>query len=51
MKQYDMGNNERLSVGIEKQNDGTYLALTFTKSKYFKTRKGAERWLERVTSK
>jgi hypothetical protein len=45
MKTLDLGNNESLSTGIAKNSDGTYTALTFTKSKTFKTAKGAEKWL------
>jgi len=43
----DLGNNETLSHGVFLQDDGTYLALTFTKSRTFKSRKAAERWLAR----
>lgn len=43
----DLGNNEELSQGVFENSDGTYLALTFTKSKNFKTKKGAIRWLRR----
>jgi len=44
----DLGNNESVSRGVYAQADGTFLALTFTKSKTFKTRKGAERWFARA---
>ncbi len=44
------GNNETLSRGVFPQPDGTFLALTFTRSKTFRTRLGAERWLARVSS-
>ena len=47
----DMGNNERLSAGVFPQRDGTFLAMTFAHSKYFKTRNGAERWFARMTSR
>jgi len=40
----DLGNNETVSRGIYEVPEG-FLAMTFTKSKTFKTRKGAERWL------
>lgn len=43
----NLGNNETLSRGVFQQDDGTWLALTFTQSKVFKTRKGAEAWLAR----
>ena len=43
----DLGNNESLVCGIFPQADGTFDALTFTATKNFKTRKGAEKWLAR----
>jgi len=46
----DLGNNESASCGVYPQGDGSFLAMTFTQSKSFKTRKGAERWLERKTA-
>lgn len=45
MKTYDLGNNESASVGVVQNTDGTWLALTFTQSKEFKTEAGARRWL------
>ena len=42
---FDTGNNEQISIGIYKNNDGTYTAMTFTKSKDFKTLKGAQKWM------
>lgn len=45
MKTLDLGNNETLSTGINNNNDGTFTALTFTKSQTFKTLKGAQKWL------
>lgn len=45
MNKLDLGNNETLSTGINKNLDGTYTAMTFTQSKTFKTAKGAEKWL------
>jgi hypothetical protein len=47
----DLGNNEEISQGVNKNSDGTYTAMTFTKSKTFKTRNGAIRWLSRQLSK
>jgi hypothetical protein len=41
------GNNESYVRGIDRQADGTYLALTATDSKEFKSRRGAENWLAR----
>jgi hypothetical protein len=43
----DLGNNESLSRGVFPQNDGTFLALTYSASKTFKTEAGARRWLDR----
>jgi hypothetical protein len=45
MQVLDLGNNESLSVGVFPQHNGTFIALTLTQSKTFKTRKGAEKWL------
>jgi hypothetical protein len=45
----DMGNNESLVRGVFPQADGTFMALTFTQSKDFKTLKGAQRWLARAS--
>lgn len=42
----DLGNGETLSTGIFPQADGTYLALTLSVSRTFKTRKRAEQWME-----
>ena len=43
----DLGNNESLSQGAFPQHDGRFLALTFTRSRWFKTERGAVRWLKR----
>lgn len=43
-KSYDLGNNETAVIGIFKEKNGTYQALTRTKSKDFKTLSGAEKW-------
>ena len=43
--QIELGNNESATVGIVEQSDGSFLALTFSKSREFKTRKGAIKWL------
>lgn len=48
MKTYDLGNNEQVSVGIMANSNGTYTAMTFTKSKTFKTEVGAKKWLARM---
>jgi hypothetical protein len=47
MKTLDLGNNESVSRGVFPNTDGTFTAMTYTQSKEFKTRKGAERWLAR----
>jgi hypothetical protein len=47
MKTICTGNNETLSKGIFPQVNGTYLALTFSASKVFKTLAGAQRWMAR----
>lgn len=40
----DLGNNESLKRGVFLQDDGTYLAMTFTRSRVFKTRLRAVMW-------
>lgn len=40
----DLGNNETICLGVFK-NEAGYTALTFSKSKTFKTHKGACKWL------
>ena len=45
MRTIDFGNNETMVVGVDRNADGTFTALTLTESKSFKTAKGAERWL------
>lgn len=42
----DLGNNETASVGVFEVKEG-FLAITYTKSKTFKTKKAAEKWLEK----
>ena len=41
------GNNEQISTGVFKNNDGTFTAMTYSQSKDFKTQKGAEKWLNK----
>jgi len=41
----DIGNNESLTRGLFPQGDGTFIAMTFSQSKPFKTRNGAIKWL------
>lgn len=50
-KTYDMGNNEQASTGVFENSNGTFTAMTFTQSKEFKTRKGAEKWLAKRSGK
>ncbi|HIA8233005.1 DUF1391 domain-containing protein [Escherichia coli] len=37
----------RWIYGVFPNQDGTFTAMTYTKSKTFKTENGARRWLER----
>lgn len=48
MQKIDLGNNESMVCGVP-QPDGTFTAMTYTKSKTFKTETGARRWLEKHT--
>lgn len=50
-RRFDLGNNESAFTGIFPEADGMFLAMTFTQSKRFKTRAGAERWYARKTGK
>ena len=47
----NLGNNEQASSGIIAERDGTFTAMTFTKSKTFKTEAGARKWYARMTGK
>lgn len=40
-------NNVSESHGVAVRPDGVFVALTLSRSKTFKTRRGAERWLAR----
>ena len=42
-----LGNNEQAFRGVYRNQDGTWLAMTFTMSKTFKTEAGAVRWFEK----
>lgn len=44
---HDMGNNETVKTGVFPNTDSTFTALTFTKSKTFKTEAGALKWFNR----
>lgn len=50
MEKLDLGNNEAIYTGVYRNDDGTYLAITFSKSKTFKTEKGAIAWYKRNTA-
>ncbi|EAO6778210.1 DUF1391 domain-containing protein [Salmonella enterica] len=49
MDTIDPGNNESLVCGVFPNQDGTFTAMTYTKSKTFKSEAGARRWLARNT--
>ncbi|EGB9115624.1 DUF1391 domain-containing protein [Escherichia coli] len=43
MQKIDLGNNESLVCGVFPNQDGTFTAMTYTKSKTFKTETGVRR--------
>jgi hypothetical protein len=47
----NLGNNEAISRGVFPQADGTFLAMTFSQSKSFKTLAGAAKWFDRKSGK
>ncbi len=47
MDMLNLGNNESLVCGVFPNHDGTFTAMTYTRSKTFKTEAGAHRWLAR----
>ena len=49
MRTIQTGNNESITRGIFQNQDGTFTAMTFTRSKVFKTRAGAEKWFRKWT--
>ncbi|EAV2866449.1 DUF1391 domain-containing protein [Salmonella enterica] len=49
MKTIDPGNNESLVYGVFPNQDGTFTAMTFTRSKTFKTETGTKNWFKRNT--
>jgi hypothetical protein len=51
MKTLNLGNNEQISSGIIAERDGTFTAMTFTRSKNFKTEAGARKWYAKATGK
>ncbi|MCU6289389.1 YdaF family protein, partial [Escherichia coli] len=44
MDTIDLGNSESPVCGVFPNQDGTFTAMTYTKSKTFKTENGARRW-------
>lgn len=46
----DLGNTETVSRGVTLTNEG-WLALSYTRSKTFKTERGALKWLARKSPK
>ena len=44
-KTINTGNNETMAIGVFKNADGSFTAMTFSQSKTFKTEAGAVRWL------
>lgn len=49
MEKLNLGNNESVVRGVFKNEDDTFTALTFSRSKTFKTEPGANRWFLRNT--
>lgn len=47
---HDMGNNETVITGVV-HDDGEWTALTFCKTKTFKTQRGAIQWYRRQTGR
>lgn len=46
-KTLTLDNNESLTRGVFPQEDGTFLAMTFSRSRTFKTEAGAWKWFEK----
>lgn len=51
MKTIDLGNNESASRGVFPQADGTFLAMTFSESRTFRTRAAADRWFAKKSKR
>ncbi|EMY1527582.1 DUF1391 family protein [Salmonella enterica subsp. enterica serovar Wedding] len=49
MKTIDLNNNESQVSGVFPNHDGSFTAMTFTRSKIFKTETGAKNWFKRNT--
>ncbi|XPE44791.1 DUF1391 family protein [Shigella flexneri] len=47
MDTINLGNSKSVVCGVFPKQDGTFTAITYTKSKTFKTEDRARRWLER----
>jgi hypothetical protein len=51
MQTIDLGNNEQASRGVFPAGDGTFTAVSFSRSKGgFKTQRGAQGWLDRAAA-
>lgn len=48
-KVHDLGNNETVKTGVFPNEDGTFTAITFTRSKTFKTEVFALRWFKKFS--
>lgn len=48
---HDFGNNETIKTGVFQNCNGSFTAMTFTKSKDFKTKAGADKWFSRQSEK
>ena len=48
MKTLNLGNNEQVSSGIIAERDGSFTAMTLTRSKNFKTVAGARKWYAKM---
>lgn len=49
MKTIDLNNNESQVSGVFPNHDGSFTAMTFTRSKTFKTEAGAKNWFKQNT--
>lgn len=48
---HDFSNNETWNTGVFENEDGTWTAMTFTRSRDFKTKRGAVNWFTKATGK
>jgi len=51
MKTLNLGNNETKATGVFKETDGSFTAMTYCRSKNFKTEAGAKKWLNKAIGK